>query len=152
MPAFRDAAVSAAPPEEVWKLLYDPARYPEWWSGIAAVEVEEPGEDGPDRFSYYPEGGGSDPPLLQLLETSRDDRRIVVSCTTYDFRFEWALESVEDGGATRIDVLVDVPEAQAASFDALRDAISRSLARLADLAPRASGRRPSGGAPARARP
>ena len=29
MPSFADTARSAAPPEEVWKLLYDPSRYTE---------------------------------------------------------------------------------------------------------------------------
>ena len=44
MPSFRDTVTSAAPPEEVWKLLYDPARFPDWWSGIETVEVESPGK------------------------------------------------------------------------------------------------------------
>lgn len=29
MPEFEDRARSDAPPEEVWKLLYDPARFPD---------------------------------------------------------------------------------------------------------------------------
>ena len=33
MQSFHDTATSAAPPEEVWKLLYDPARFPDWWAG-----------------------------------------------------------------------------------------------------------------------
>ena len=133
MPSFRDSAVSQAPPEEVWKLLYDPARFPEWWAGIAAVDVSEAREGEPRRWSYYAE---SEPgtAVPQLLETSREERRIVVSCLVFDFRFEWRLESVGDGSATRIDVLVDVPEAVAASFDALRDCIGRSVTRLAGLA------------------
>jgi len=39
MPSFNDEAVSEAAPEEVWKLLYDPARFPDWWTGIATVDV-----------------------------------------------------------------------------------------------------------------
>ena len=38
MPAFDDATTTPAPPEEVWKALYDPARYPSWWVGWATVE------------------------------------------------------------------------------------------------------------------
>ena len=38
MPEFEDRARSDAPPEDVWKLLYDPARFPDWWAGIGSVE------------------------------------------------------------------------------------------------------------------
>ena len=43
MPSFDDSTTTAAEPEEVWKALYDPARYPSWWVGWATVE---PGDDG----------------------------------------------------------------------------------------------------------
>ncbi len=135
MPAFRDTAVSQAPPEEVWKLLYDPARFPEWWAGIAAVEADESREGEPRRFDHFREGE-PDTPKPQLLETASDDRRIVVSCLVHDMRFEWRLEPVGGGGATRIDVLVEIPEAEAAALDAQRDLIGRSVARLAELATR----------------
>jgi len=39
MPSFHDTATSTAPPEQVWKLLYDPSRFPDWWEGIGTVEV-----------------------------------------------------------------------------------------------------------------
>ena len=42
MHRFSDAARSAAPVEEVWKLLYDPSRFPEWWQGLEAVEPGAP--------------------------------------------------------------------------------------------------------------
>ncbi len=29
MPSFQRSATAAAPPEEVWKVLYDPTRFPE---------------------------------------------------------------------------------------------------------------------------
>jgi uncharacterized protein YndB with AHSA1/START domain len=136
MPAFSETAISRAPPEEVWKLLYDPARFPEWWVGVASVDAQEPAGTPTSRFSYVPEGQ-PDVSLLQLLETSGDDRRIVVSCLVFDYRFEWRLEPMGDGRATSIGVLVDVPEAQAPRFDMVREAIGRSVAALAALAARA---------------
>jgi uncharacterized protein YndB with AHSA1/START domain len=33
MPSFADTGRSAAPPEEVWKLLCDSSRLPDWWAG-----------------------------------------------------------------------------------------------------------------------
>ena len=38
-----------APVEEVWKLLYDPARLPEWWEGVETVETH--GTDGKGDFT-----------------------------------------------------------------------------------------------------
>ena len=40
MPTFDDSATSEAPVEEVWKLLYDPARLVEWWEGIETRRAE----------------------------------------------------------------------------------------------------------------
>lgn len=42
-------ARSQAPVEEVWKLLHDPARFPEWWAGIETVRP-----DGRDHFTLWP--------------------------------------------------------------------------------------------------
>ena len=39
MPGFSRRATCHAPAEEVWKLLYDPARYTEWWEGTERVEL-----------------------------------------------------------------------------------------------------------------
>lgn len=43
MSGFTLTATAAAPVEEVWKLLFDPACFPEWWAGIASVRVDSPG-------------------------------------------------------------------------------------------------------------
>jgi SAM-dependent methyltransferase len=127
MPSFEDSAVSQAPPEEVWKLLYDPSRFPEWWAGIETVETGE------GAFTYYPEGG-PDLPRPQLLDTVREERRIVVSCLVTDLRVDWRLEPANVGTATLIRVSVEAPESQAELLDAQRAVVSRSLARLSELA------------------
>jgi uncharacterized protein YndB with AHSA1/START domain len=134
MPAFHDTAVSHAPPEEVWKLLHDPGRFPEWWAGIAAVETER--RDGRAVGFTYVTEAARDVPVPQGFEASADDRRIVVSCLVNDFRFEWRLVALDEGRSTRIDVDVDVPEEQAAHVEALRDGIGRSIVSLAALAAR----------------
>ena len=70
MPSFHDTAASPAAPEEVWKLLYDPARFPDWWAGIGTVEVTA--EDG---YTAYPDGY-ADLPMPQLLDTQREQQRV----------------------------------------------------------------------------
>jgi uncharacterized protein YndB with AHSA1/START domain len=126
MPAFRDSATTSAPPEEVWKILYDPSRFPEWWVGIGTVEVQSD-----DEYTMYPDGY-PDYPMPQTLATSRADGRVVVSCLVSDLRFEWRLEPAQEG--TRITIDVEIPEQEAHRLDAQREVIASSLARLAQLA------------------
>jgi len=126
MPRFDDAVAVDAPPEEVWKLLYDPTRFPEWWTGLE--RVEDVSQDG---FTLYPEGY-PDFPMPQKLETRRAGRHAVVSCLVSNLRFEWLLE--EQDGGTRVSVQVDIPEEEAQRLDDQRAAISRSLANLARVA------------------
>jgi hypothetical protein len=126
VPSFHDTTTSSAPPEEVWKLLYDPARFPEWWSGVGTVD-----RDAPDRYTMYPQGY-PDFPMAQMLETQRHDQRVTVSCLVSDLRFEWHLAADEAG--TRITVDVEIPEAEAHRLDDQRQVIRQSMRRLAELA------------------
>jgi hypothetical protein len=130
MPWFEDSAISQAPPEEVWKLLYDPARFPEWWAGMETVETDEPEDPGRRRFTYYAE----DRPNPLLLDASRGGRRVLISCLVTDVRFDWRLEPADGGDATLISVFVDIPEEESQQLDNQRAAVRGSLARLAELA------------------
>jgi uncharacterized protein YndB with AHSA1/START domain len=126
MPSFRDSTRSSAPPEEVWKLLYDPSRFPDWWAGIESVEVTSDRE-----FTMYPHGY-PDFPMAQLLQRGSRDGQITISCLVSDLRFDWEL--APDGDGTWIAVEVEIPEAEAHRLETQRGVISRSLRRLADLA------------------
>ncbi len=130
MPSFHDSANAQAPPEEVWKLLYDPARFPDWWAGVGTVDG---GQDG--AYTMYPEGY-PDFPMAQLLDTQREAQRVTVSCLVSDLRFEWGLEALEGGARTRITVDVEIPEAEAKRLDDQRATIRASLDALAALAGR----------------
>lgn len=130
MPSFHDSADAHAPPEEVWKLLYDPARFPDWWAGIGNVEA---GEDG--GYTMYPEGY-PDFPMAQMLSTAREAQRVTVSCLVSDLRFEWRLEPLDGGASTRIAVDVDIPDAEAKRLESQRETIRASLGNLAELATR----------------
>ena len=126
MPTFDDATTAQAPPEEVWKLLYDPGRFPEWWAGVGSIEDVEDG-----RFTLYPEGY-PDFPMPQALETRQAGRQAVISCLVSNLRYEWRLEPEGDG--TRVTVHVDIPEEEAKRLDDQREVVSRSLGNLARLA------------------
>ena len=130
MPTFDASADVAAPPEEVWKLLYDPSRFPEWWAGIESVNAGDD-EGGAGDVTFYPEGY-PDFPMPQLVRTSGDGRSVLISCLVSDLHFAWRLD--ERDGGTRISVDVEIPEAEAHRLDGQREVISNSLARLAALA------------------
>jgi uncharacterized protein YndB with AHSA1/START domain len=123
VPSFHDSAASAAPPEEIWGLLYDPARFPDWWAGIETVEVQSDGE-----YTIYPDGY-PDFPMAQLLDTERRNQRVTVSCLVSDLRFEWRLQP--DGDGTIITVDVEIPDAEAHRLQSQRETIRASLQRLA---------------------
>jgi uncharacterized protein YndB with AHSA1/START domain len=126
VPSFNDSVTSEAPPEDVWKLLYDPSRFPDWWTGIGTIEVQDQGE-----YTMYPEGY-PDFPMAQLLDTKREQQRVTVSCLVSDLRFEWRLEPAGDG--TLITVDVEIPETEAHRLEQQREIIQGSLSRLAQVA------------------
>ena len=126
MPAFDDSATAAAPVEEVWKLLYDPARMVEWWEGIERVEPSGAGE-----ITIYPDGY-PDFPMPQELRTASDGRGLTISCLVSYLVYEWRLEALDDG--TRIGVHVEIPEEEAHRLEAQRAGVGASLRSLAALA------------------
>jgi uncharacterized protein YndB with AHSA1/START domain len=120
-----------APVEEVWKLLFDPTRFPEWWAGVETVRA-----DAPDRYVMWPEGY-PDFPMPQHLRTERAEHRVTISCQISDIDIEWQL--TERAAGTAIHVHVDLPEAEIHRLAGQRDIITRSLDRLAHLAEQQQG-------------
>lgn len=127
MQTFDQSTVSSAAPEEVWKLLYDPGRFPEWWAGIGSVTSA----GGTGDYTMFPDGY-PDYPMPQTLETSRENGSVKISCLVSDLCFDWRLRA--SGTGTEIAVHVEIPDSEAHRLDAQREIISRSLTRLADLA------------------
>jgi uncharacterized protein YndB with AHSA1/START domain len=130
MPTFDDEITSAASPTAVWKLLYNPLQFADWWTGFASVEAGD-ARGGPGDVTVYPDGY-PDFPLPQKVRSDGQDRRVVVSCTVSDLVFEWRLEPLDPG--TRISVHVEIPEREAARLAKQREVIHSSLRRLAGIA------------------
>lgn len=126
MPGFTLTGTTAAPAEDVWKLLFDPSRFPEWWSGVETVQV------GAEGAVTVWQSGYPDFPLPQLLRTDPATGRVIMSCQTFDVEFTWQL--AEHGERTRVSVTVDVPPDLADLLALEREALTASLAALATLA------------------
>jgi uncharacterized protein YndB with AHSA1/START domain len=142
MPTFDDATTSAAPVEEVWKLLYDPGRFPEWWQGVETVQ--RTGHDGRGDFTMYPDGY-PDFPMPQQLRADAGGRQVTISCLVSDLVFAWRLEPLPATDGTRIAVHVELPEQEAHRLEGQRDVVSASLCALAALAEGATDARPARG-------
>lgn len=126
MPTFELTTHADAPVEEVWKLLHDPRRFPQWWAGVETVATT-----GPQDYTMWPTGY-PDFPMPQQLRSDRVDGRVSISCLVSDLQFVWQLR--EAGDATDIDVQVTIPEAEAHRLAAQEQTIGASLDRLARLA------------------
>ena len=70
---FALSAGCRAPVEEVWKLLFDPSRFPQWWAGVETVRAGPPGE-----FTLWPTGY-PDFPMPQKLEVDQAGERVTIS-------------------------------------------------------------------------
>jgi uncharacterized protein YndB with AHSA1/START domain len=126
MPGFTLTTQTQAPVEEVWKLLFDPTRFPEWWAGVETERVEQPG-----AYTMWPDGY-PDFPMPQLLRTDRAAGRITISCQVSDIDVTWQLADTAPG--TAITVRVELPEAESHRLDGQRELITASLANLSELA------------------
>jgi len=126
MPEFALNAVCRAPVEEVWKLLFDPARFPEWWAGIETVR-----QDAPDEITLW-RTGYPNIPLPQALRVDQVSERVTISCLVEDIDFVWQL--AEAGTGTSINVNVTLPERNARRLDRQHQVMSESLRRLTALA------------------
>ena len=130
MPGFALSADCRAPVEEVWKLLFDPARFPQWWAGVETVRAGPPGE-----FTLWPTGY-PDFPMPQKLLVDQASDRVTISCQVSDIEIVWQLG--EGGAGTSIHVRVSLPEQEANRLDGLHKIIEESLLHLAALAEAAS--------------
>ncbi len=130
MPVIQLEADCAAPAEAVWKLLHDPARFPDWWAGLARVAGEG------DGTTFYRSAW---PDFAYPTHVARgvDGRSIVVSCQISDIDHEWTL-APGPGGGCRIAVRVLCPDDQADRLEAVRAEAAASLPRLVSLAEGAS--------------
>jgi uncharacterized protein YndB with AHSA1/START domain len=126
MPEFTLTATTAAPVEEVWKLLFDPTRFPEWWAGIATARMEEVG-----AYTLWPDGH-PDYAMPQQMRADRSAGRVAMSCKVNDIEFTWQL--AEHGDGTGITVQVVIAPTSAHQLDRTREQLVASLPTLAALA------------------
>lgn len=132
---LRQETVVQATPEEVWGLVSDPARLPQWWPGV--TRVEEASADAWTTVLSSPKGKSLRIDYSRV--EAEPERRVVWRQEVEESPFERILASAtteialaEDADGTRVTVLLDQRP--------------RGWARFAPLQFRAAGRRQVQGA------
>lgn len=120
MPRFEEVAESDAPPEAVWKLLYDPEQFERWWGCFEAGDTPQ--------ASTHPSF-----PMPRVVASDNSEGRITVSCLVSDIAFDWHLAERQPSG-TRIELQVTVPDSYGFRVESQRNVIAFSMGRLARLA------------------
>jgi len=134
LPRYEARRTLPAPVEDVWAVLAEPARWPEWWPGLVDVaptvrRALAPGAHwqlegtGRPSFRRRPQLGGA----LLILDVV-PLRRVAFQLTGEHADVELDLVPVEDG-ETQATLAVEAPR-----FGGMgRTVPSQALARLADL-------------------
>jgi uncharacterized protein YndB with AHSA1/START domain len=132
---IRKETVVPAAPEEVWGLVSDPARLPQWWPGV--TRVEEASADAWTTVLSSPKGKSLRVDYSRV--SAEPERRMVWRQEVEESPFERILASAtteialaEDAGGTRVTVSLDQRP--------------RGWARFAPLQFRAAGKRQVEGA------
>jgi len=128
VPEFEETAHCRASAREVWRLLYDPARFGEWWEGTERVDI---GREGVTRYTdQYP--GVAFP---TTIASRSEGGRVTISCVLTDIVFDWTLEPAPAGCDVRL--AVRIPEREAGRLAGQRAAMRASVRRLVEAAERA---------------
>jgi hypothetical protein len=133
MPVIEAEALVAAPAEEVFKILHDPTRHPEWWVGVDAIEGVHRQDD---ALRFWVDSRDYPGARLEQRQEPLAGGGIVMTCLRYDIRFRWRL--IPEGDATRVRAQVEIPDQSRELTDGYRARIPASLERLTTLCKRST--------------
>jgi uncharacterized protein YndB with AHSA1/START domain len=126
MPELSLTGQADAPVQEVCKLLFDPTRFPEWWTGAESVRSDDSG-----NYTQWPTGY-PDFPMPQKIRSDHSNGQVTISGQVSDIDITWQL--AEYGPGKTITVHMRLPKAQAHRLDTQHEVLASSLTRLAALA------------------
>jgi acyl-CoA synthetase (AMP-forming)/AMP-acid ligase II/uncharacterized membrane protein len=141
-----ESIVIEAEPEEIWELVSDPTRYPDFMEGITRFDVEGSGEPGAGaRYSMRMHVGSAHVGgLVEVVEYDEPREMSWTSLTGIDQRGRWRLRQQDDGTTkvtlrlsysapgTFLSTIADVVSARMVKSN-LRESLERLKARMEGL-------------------
>ena len=122
---WREQALIDAPVEQVWDLIGDPNRYPEWWP--LAIEVEGlPRIETQATYRQVSRVLGATVETTFRIETLDDLREIKVVCNDFGTNARWLITPAQD--ATVADIEIGF-ESNRASLGVLRAPLAKRYLR-----------------------
>ena len=101
--SVRREAMIDAPVEEVWELVGDPRRHPEWFPTVVSVDgLEDVHQD--VRYRQVSKGIGGEIETTFAIEEFDDLRQIGLRCTDTGMYCRWHLTPAQDGTFTDIEM------------------------------------------------
>jgi ribosome-associated toxin RatA of RatAB toxin-antitoxin module len=100
MSEYREQALIEAPASDIWELVGNPARYPEWWPRVLEVDGRR-FEEGTEYVQVTDDPGGKMTTTFQI-DRLEDLREIRMHCTLTGTYAHWRLTDAQ--GETFVDL------------------------------------------------
>jgi hypothetical protein len=101
MSEIHEQALLEAPVEEVWSLIGDPRRHPEWWPGVIEVDGER-FEEGSEYVQVTHGSFGRDWRTAWEIDRMQELREVRMHCTLSGAFAHWRMTEAQ--GGTFLDV------------------------------------------------
>jgi len=101
---YREQAVIDAPVEEIWELVGDPNRHPEWWPLVLEVDgLPKIEQDATYRQVSRVAGGKKIETTFQIQKLD-EMREIKLVCTDYGTYADWLITPAQDATFADIEI------------------------------------------------
>jgi uncharacterized protein YndB with AHSA1/START domain len=108
MASWKQQALIEAPVEEVWELLSDPRRGPDWSADVIAVTGAPTKIEKGSTFELTGRGPlGLKATTTFMVEQLEDMRQIRMQCQKYGFYSHWLLTPARGGTFTELELGID---------------------------------------------
>lgn len=105
MSSARQEALIERPPEDVWSLLGDPLRHPEWWPGV--IEVRGERFDQGDNYAQVTKSPIAERETTFIVD-ERDDLRVIgMRCLDNGMYANWRLTEAQSGTFLDVEMGMD---------------------------------------------
>jgi hypothetical protein len=105
MTSCRRQALIDAPVEEIWDLVGNPKRHPDWWPRV--IEVNGERFDSGDRYVQVSRGPFGNGETEFLVERKDDMREIKLRCQLTGTYADWQLTEAQGGTFVNLEMGID---------------------------------------------